>query len=44
LQMVGILASFAISSSGVILYAVAGLTSLKDAPPVDEEASEQTTP
>src|SRR5687768_9440721 len=31
LQMVGILASFAISSSGVILYAVAGLSSLKDA-------------
>jgi hypothetical protein len=44
LQMVGILASFAISSSGVILYAVAGLSSLKDAPPVDEETSEKATP
>jgi hypothetical protein len=43
LQMVGILASFAISSGGVILYAVAGLSSLKDAPPVDEEAVEKAT-
>lgn len=41
LQMVGILASFAISSSGVILYAVAGLRSLSDKPPVDEAAHDE---
>jgi hypothetical protein len=42
LQMVGILASFAISSGGVILYAVAGLSSLKDAP-LAAETPKQTT-
>ena len=43
LQMVGILASFAISSSGVILYAVAGLGKLMDKLSVDEESAEKPT-
>ena len=43
LQMVGILASFAISSGGVLLYTVAGLSSLKDEPPDDTEIADKET-